>query len=138
MDRVEPTLYVGSLADAGDATALREAGIETVVRLTHEAPPDAPTGPTVHAHPMLDGPRNDAEAFAAAARTVVAALERGETTLVHCSAGASRSVSVAAAALAVHEGLDVREAFARVGAAREEADPHPALVRRAAAFVDRG
>jgi hypothetical protein len=39
--------------------------------------------------------------------------------------------------LAVHEGVDLREAFARVGAAREEADPHPALVRRAAAFVDR-
>jgi protein-tyrosine phosphatase len=86
---------------------------------------------------MVDGPRNDSEAFAAAARAVVAALERGETTLVHCSAGASRSVSVAAAALAVHDGVDVREAFARVGAARDEADPHPALVRRAAAFVER-
>jgi protein-tyrosine phosphatase len=64
-------------------------------------------------------------------------MERGETTLVHCSAGASRSVSVAAAALAVHDGVDVREAFARVAAARDEADPHPALVRRAVAFVER-
>jgi hypothetical protein len=38
---------------------------------------------------------------------------------------------VAAAALAVHDGVDVREEFARVGAARAEADPHPAFVERA-------
>jgi protein-tyrosine phosphatase len=137
MDRVTPNLYVGSLADAGDVATLHDAGVETVIRLTHEIPSDAPTDPRVHARPMVDGPRNDAERFAAAARATVAALERGETTLVHCSAGASRSVSVAAAALAVHDGTDVREAFARVGAARDEADPHPALVRRAAAFVER-
>jgi protein-tyrosine phosphatase len=136
MDRIDGTLHVGSLADASDTAALREASIDTVVRLTHDGPEDA-DGPAVHAHPMLDGPRNDAEAFDAAVRELLAALERGERTLVHCSAGASRSVSVAAAALAVREGGDVREAFARVGAAREEADPHSALVRRAAAFVER-
>ena len=137
MDRVAPGLWVGSLADASDAAALREAGIGTVVRLTHESPAGGTAGPTVHEHPMVDGPRNDPEGFAGAVHETLAALERGETTLVHCSAGASRSVSVAATALAVHEGVDLREAFARVGAAREEADPHPALVRRAAAFVDR-
>lgn len=97
MDRIDATLHVGSLADAGNVTILTEASIETVVRLTQDGPSDAPAGPTVHAHPMLDGPRNDPRAFAAA----------------------------------------VCEVFARVGAAREEADPHPALVRRAAAFVER-
>jgi protein-tyrosine phosphatase len=86
---------------------------------------------------MVDGPRNDEAAFAAAVHETLAALERGERTLVHCSAGALRSVSVASAALAAHEGIEVPEAFARVGAARNAADPHPALVRRAAAFVSR-
>ena len=56
--------------------------------------------------------------------------------LVHCSAGAPRSPSVAAAALARHEVVEVEAAFDRVASRREAVDPHPALVRRAVVTVE--
>lgn len=64
-----------------------------------------------------------------------AAWRRDETVLVHCSAGASGSVSVAAAALAAEEGLTLGEALVRVRGARVEADPHPALVGHARRYL---
>ncbi len=104
-DRVVLGLCVWSLADVADGDTLREAGIRTVVRLTHTPPEDGyPDGVAVPSHPMTDGPRNDFEAFAAAA-------------------------------LAVREGIGLREAFRRVDEARTAADPHSALVRRATRFL---
>ncbi|WP_135829162.1 dual specificity protein phosphatase family protein [Halorussus halobius] len=85
---------------------------------------------------MMDGPRNDSEAFRRAVEAVVAALGDDETVLVHCSRGSSRSPAVAAAALAVRRGCSVETALAEVRASRPEADPHPALVSRAQAAVD--
>ena len=87
---------------------------------------------------MLDGPQNEYSAFADAAETVVERREAGQRVLIHCSAGASRSPAVAAAAMTRLTDRDLDEAFEQVLARRPAADPHDALVRRAAAFLTRG
>jgi atypical dual specificity phosphatase len=136
MHRVGKDLYVGDLASAGDARALHAAGIDVVVGLTHDAPADGyPTGVDVVREPMVDGPRNEQRAFARAVDATLDALTDGYRTLVHCSAGSSRSVAVAAVTLAETSDRDLEAAFQRVLACRPPADPHPALVRRAAAYV---
>ena len=101
MHRVAENLHVGGLDAAGDGAALRAAGIETVVSLTHDPPTGGyPDGVRVVREPMVDGPRNDATAFERVVDATRGTLAAGERTLVHCSAGSSRSVTVAAAALA--------------------------------------
>lgn len=138
MHRVDENLYVGGSGAAADHGALHEAGITTVVGLTHESPSGGyPDGVRVVREPMMDGPRNDADAFARAVDATLDALAAGRSTLVHCSAGSSRSVAVAATALACATGRGLERALGTVLGQRPPADPHPALVRRAASYVTR-
>jgi atypical dual specificity phosphatase len=136
MDEVTPRLYVGTDDDADDAATLRDGGITTVVSLTHRSPERTVADVTVVERPMLDGPQNGRGAFAEAVSAARTALEGGETVLVHCSAGASRSPAVAAATLALHEDRSLEDAFEQVAARRPAADPHPAMIRQAVHVLD--
>ncbi len=130
MDEVAPELYVGTLEDAEDATGLENTSVDRVVSLTYTDPEIGFPG-SVSKFAMLDGPRNDRQTFRAAVQETLESLRRGETILVHCSRGASRSPSVAAAAIAMHEEITIEEAFEQIGQRRDEIDPHPALVQQA-------
>lgn len=135
MDEVVAGLSVGTVSDAEDGSLLRDRGIDVVVSLTHDDPDTEPV-PRVDV-PMTDGPRNEYPAFAEAVEAVVERRDAGQRVLVHCSAGASRSPAVAAAAMTRLTDRDLGEAFEQVSARRSEVDPHDALVRRAAAFATR-
>lgn len=67
--------------------------------------------------------------FEAAVDYVVNSLERGDTVLVHCQAGVSRSAAVTTAALVTVSNDSLRESFSRVEAARPNVNPHPELQR---------
>lgn len=133
MNEVADEIFVGTVSDAEDGSLLRDHGIDVVVSLTHNDP-DTGTVDRVDV-PMLDGPQNEYSAFADAAETVVKRREAGERVLIHCSAGASRSPAVAAAAMARRTDRDLGEAFEQMSARRPEVDPHDALIWRAATFA---
>jgi hypothetical protein len=135
MDHVTDSLLVGDADDASDHDAVRAAGVTVVLSLTHDSPATPARGYRIADHPLVDGPRNDADAFAAAADTLRSLLAEGECVLVHCSAGASRSVAVAGAALALVDDVSADEALAAVCAARDVSGPHPALADRTRAYV---
>ena len=135
MDHVTDSLLVGDAEDASDHDGIRVAGVTVVLSLTHDSPATPARGYRVVDRPLVDGPQNDSERFAAAVDTLRSLLDDGERVLVHCSAGASRSVAVAAAAHALGEGLDADEALADVCATRGVSAPHPALADRARAYV---
>ena len=132
MDRVTESLFVGTIEDAGTGPLLENHGIETVVSLTH-SPPDTgfPGSVSVKQVPLIDGPQNDQAQFETAVDTLVSALESGETVLVHCSRGASRSPSIAATALGITQDIGIKQAFEQIVEHREACDPHEALVRQA-------
>jgi hypothetical protein len=75
-----------------------------------------------------DGP-HDYSRFEAAVDYVVRSIERGDTVLVHCQAGVSRSAAVATTALVSVSEDSLREAFDRVRAVRANVNPHPELQR---------
>lgn len=130
MDQVAPNLYVGTLADAGDTALLQDHGVDSVVSLTHGDPESGFPVP-VSKCAMMDGPRNKWKTFRTAVEAVLVGLDRGETTLVHCSRGASRNPSVAATVVALHREISIEEAFELIGEQRAEFDAHPAIVRQA-------
>ena len=132
MDRVAPDLYVGTVEDAGDSEVLGHAGVSSVVSLTFSGPDQGYAGGVdVFEQSMMDGPRCDRESFESAVEVIVDLLEDGETVLVHCSKGASRSPSIAAVSLALRDGVGVDDAFSQVEEVRSEVDPHEAVVRLA-------
>jgi protein-tyrosine phosphatase len=134
MDQVFPEIYVGTELDASDEQLLRKHGVDIVVSLTHSNPD---TGNVTRLDvPMIDGPQNDSEVFAEAVSKVIEHRESGRTILTHCSAGASRSPSVAATAISNLTGKDLNEAFNQVIERRPETDPHDALVRQAVKLED--
>jgi len=136
MHQVADGLYVGGIGAASEESALHDAGIEVVVGLTHDPPAGGyPDAVRVVREPMVDGPRNEAPAFERAVEATRDALTSDERALVHCSAGSSRSVAVAAAALTEATDRDLEAAFGQVVDRRPPADPHPALVRRAAGYL---
>ena len=129
MDQVFPGIYVGTESDAGDEQLLRKCGVETVISLTHSNPA---TGDVDRVDvPMTDGPQNSYQAFTEAVETVVQQHQNNHCVLIHCSAGSSRSPSVAAAAITHLSDTTVNEAFNQIIEARPETDPHDALVRQA-------
>jgi protein-tyrosine phosphatase len=134
--RITDRLHVGDRAAARDVAGLTDAGVTAVLRLTHGTPPAYPDSLTVVERPLIDGPQNDRANFRAAVDRLTALLDAGETVLVHCSAGSSRSVAVAAATLARRDGTDVETALARVRSVHGDADPHPALVDHARHAVE--
>ncbi|MFD1643998.1 dual specificity protein phosphatase family protein [Halohasta litorea] len=116
MDRGAESLFVDTIEDTGTGLLLENHGIETVVSLTH-SPPD--TGflesVSVRQVPLTDGRQNDRVQFNEAVDVLVSALESGETVLVHCSRGASRSPSVAATAIAIVQNIALLNSGARRG-----------------------
>ena len=136
MHAITSQLHVGDRVDARDVESLLDAGVTAVLRLTHGTPPAYPDSVTVVACPLVDGPRNDLSDFRDAVGQLTTLLGADETVLVHCSAGSSRSVAVAAAALARSDGTDVETALGRLRSGHSDADPHPALVAHARRVVE--
>ncbi|WP_254821937.1 dual specificity protein phosphatase family protein [Haloglomus halophilum] len=129
-------IVIGGIRRAGLRELYQEYGIEAVVRVTDRWPREGyPDGVTIHSHPMDDGSRNRYEAFVRGAARVLHLLrETNETLLVHCTMGASRSVGVAAAALAVHAGGTVDEWVDRL--ATHDRRPTEQVLTHARQFVE--
>lgn len=132
MDLVGSDLFVGTLDDATDSHRLEEDEITTVVSLTHETPDLSEPALNIHSIPLIDGPQNNRDQFNKAVQETVTALAGGERVLVHCAAGASRSPTVAATALALTEEIELQNAIQQVADNRDAVDPHEALLRQAA------
>ena len=132
MDLVGPDLFVGTLADATNSHQLEKDEITTVVSLTHETPDVSEPTLNIYSIPLIDGPQNNRDQFTKAVQATVTALADGERVLVHCAAGASRSPTVAATALALTEEMELQNAIQQVADNRDTVDPHEALLRQAA------
>jgi predicted protein tyrosine phosphatase len=121
-------LFVGNRA-AGEQ-ADRNADVESVLSLTVDA-----LETTSHHRPLVDGPDNDWTSFEAAAETARVLHDDEDPLLVHCKAGISWSVTVAATAIAVAESRSFADALDEVMDAHPDAVPHPALHEQAVYYL---
>jgi hypothetical protein len=103
-------LWLGHAGDVRDPARLLDAGILAVVCVVQSEPPLALPRELVYCRfPLLDGTGNPEWILRAAVETVACLLRSSTPTLVHCSAGISRSPAIAGAALAIAFGCSFAE-----------------------------
>ncbi|MEQ8789854.1 MAG: dual specificity protein phosphatase [Pirellulaceae bacterium] len=113
-------LWIGNALDARDSRALFDAEIEAVVDVAFEEPPATLPRQLIYCRfPLNDGGGNRAAILLHAVQCTVDLLAAGTRTLVACSAGMSRSPTIAAFALSSHLDQPAEEVLlgiAQVGA----------------------
>jgi len=82
------------------------------------------------------GGRSDYGIFKEACDAVISHLEKGDSVLVHCHVGKSRSAAVCIASLAVFEKLRYNEAYKKVKEARSFINPDSLLVEHANRYIN--
>jgi predicted protein tyrosine phosphatase len=130
-------LLVGAYPlDAGDVQMLAGLGVHRVLNLAQDdeyepgqrddvehALAEAEIAETRVA--LVDYGPLPAPELEAAVQQVVAWLEAGERTYVHCRAGWQRSAAVCAGVVAVYDEVDIEEALRRVQSRKPSAQPLP-------------
>jgi hypothetical protein len=121
------SLWLGNAGDLRDARAILNAGIDAVVELADSEPLAALPRHLVRCRfPLSDGGDNSSWLLRLAVDSLAAFLRADIPVLVCCSGGMSRSVCVAAAAVALVEGRELGAALTElVGSG--PADVSPAL-----------
>lgn len=103
-------LYLSNLS-AAKTEPLKLYDIDRVVSICQESPVDEISNSIEHHQfPIDDGP-HEYRIFENSVDTIRKALDRGDTILVHCRVGMSRSVSAVAATLATDTDRTLTEAF---------------------------
>lgn len=98
-------LWTGNARDIREPRVLFETEISAVVDLALEEQPAQLPRQFVYCRiPIIDGSGNDLSLLRMALRTTVQLLESGARTIVACSAGLSRSPTIATCALAMYLG----------------------------------
>ena len=129
-------LYIGDALDASNHEKIEKRGIDSVLKLTYESPDDGyPSSVNVYEFSLTDGPQNDYERFKEAVEKLLELFEKNETVFAHCSAGKSRSPTVSAAAIALHEDVEFRSAIETIEESRD-INPHPILLKRGKDVVE--
>jgi len=122
--------------DADDVSALAADGVTCVMNLCEDAEyEDGDRAAVVAAYAsrsiaeervgVVDYGNLMPGAIEVAAKQVAAWLNGGEHVYVHCRAGWQRSAVVAAAALAVRDGIDPEEALAAIKRRKPSSEPLP-------------
>jgi len=124
MDAIRPWLYVGKYRETLNADLLAEKKIGAMLQLAQ-----AVTHPHVTSIylPVEDGVPLPDHLLRQGVDFVLSAQQRGQTVLIACGAGISRSVTFAVAALKEAEGLSLLQAVQTVKKHHPESLPHPAL-----------
>lgn len=128
------------LGDIDDGKNANEYGVDFDRVIT--VGPEEPTEHTTDHFPMPDGGWSfDTEehypTFRMAVNTVRGAMMDGETTLVHCHMGVSRSAMVTTAAIATLDGTSFESAWTEVRGKRPIVNPSPELKFCATRYVTR-
>lgn len=116
MHEIHPNLlWIGHALDVREPRALFEVGITAVVDLAYEElPAQLPRQLISCRFPLNDGGGNNTDTLVQALRTTTDLLRAGTRTLIACSAGMSRSPTIAAFALAHHLSLEPDDVIARI------------------------
>jgi protein-tyrosine phosphatase len=120
-------LWIGGAGDIAAPTSLYEAGITAVLHLDASTLPASLSREMVYCRvPLIDGAENSPERLKFVIETGVSLATHQVPTLIACSAGMSRSPSIAAAVLSVVEQRSAEEVLQEI-LGHSPADVSPGL-----------
>lgn len=134
---VHDRLIVGALPqDAADVHTLAELGVTRVLNLVCDDEYERGARRVVERALSAEGIEEhrlhsedfgslEPELLEQASTLVNGWLDQGELVYLHCRAGWQRSAAVAAAAIAVHDGVTIRDALEQIQQHKPTADPLP-------------
>lgn len=137
MELVYNKLYLGNSSDAKNLPQLINHNIDVVLNvandLSYHIEHKYEHGKELVQYKvgMTDGLNNAPELFVAAVLTLKGLLDRGNTILIHCHQGRSRSPSVIAAYLAIKENKTFLEKLQELAAIRSIVNPEPGMIQYA-------
>ncbi len=137
MQQITPySLWLGHIGDVNRPEQISQAGIQALVDLADNEKPTLVFRDLVYCRiPIVDGAGNAEWLLRLAVETVAALLRANVSTLVFCSAGLSRSPSIAAASISSVEGKPLAFGLARLRGAGSF-DISPALWSNLEAIFD--
>lgn len=120
MIEIEPKqLWLGNALDIREPQPLFEAEIAAVVDVAFEEPPAQLPREFIYLRiPLNDGGGNEPTRLKLAVQSLVDLLQDNTRTIIACSAGMSRSPTIASFALAVFLGTPPKTALQRIAAVR--------------------
>jgi dual specificity MAP kinase phosphatase len=124
MNSIQPWLWIGAYRDTLDAALLGRRGIRALLHLVEDV--RHPGIQTLYL-PVEDGQPLDVPALRRGLAFVDESQRQGQTLLIACGAGISRSATFAVAALREREGIGLLDAYRAVRSRRAQALPHPVL-----------
>ncbi len=108
-------LFIGNALEARDLRLLYDNAIAAVIDLASNEKPAVLGRDHIYIRiPILDGDGNDDRVMDLALATAVRLIRSNVKTLIACSAGMSRSPSVAAATIAIETGTSPDDCIARI------------------------
>ncbi|MEL7498313.1 MAG: protein phosphatase [Planctomycetota bacterium] len=116
MHEIHPNLlWIGHALDVREPRALFDAGITAVIDVAYEElPAQMPRQLTYCRFPLNDGGGNDPNTLLQTLRTATDLLRSNTRTIIACSAGMSRSPTLAAFSLAYHLSEAPDDVIARI------------------------
>ena len=115
----EDLLWTGNAGDVREPRVLFESGIGAVIDLAiEELPAQLPRQLVYCRFPLVDGGGNHPEILRLAVQTTVELIASGTRTLVACSAGLSRSPTIATFALAAYLGHSPEDLLSKINETR--------------------
>jgi hypothetical protein len=134
---VGSNLWIGNAGDLRDPAKILAAGILAIVELADSEPVAIlPREVIRFRFPLSDGGDNAPWLLRVACESVVSLLRFNVPSLICCSAGMSRSLCIAAAAIAMASHLSFESALTQV-AASGPADVSPTLVTQLQYLFDK-
>jgi len=140
MDEIYEDLWIGNIEDARQE-ALGEFGVNKVITVCQDSV--EPNVGCVYTHyNMSDGPDNkyggdySFDIYREATDELFRAIQEGETVLIHCHRGQSRSVSVAMGAITRLNSVSASEALNTIEQNRPQANPDELLVEHAEEYAE--
>ena len=115
MDWITDNIAIGNFIDAEKASGK----VDAVLCLKPDCCSEDCTDYDVYALPLIDGPGNDKRFLDDAINFIDEVVSSGETILVHCHAGRSRSVCMVARYFMKKKGMTRVQALAKIEAKRE-------------------
>lgn len=128
MREITECVAIGDFDDA----QLYYDGFTEVLCLVQQVPEEIPESKVTHI-PLQDG-ENPQEQFNRAVDKVRTAIQSDTLTLVHCGAGASRSVGVTATALAVEQNSELQDCIDSCSLGHM--NPHPDIINAGKVYID--